>query len=65
MAKPSLPVNGPAEGRELNPGGTGTLVERSSFRGRCLEFGFIDGDAGGSFLTIIFGAPPLRALQKG
>lgn len=39
------------------------MVDRSSFRGRCLELGFMDGDAGGSFLTMIFGAAPLRALE--
>lgn len=64
MTKPSLPVVGPADGRELSPGGTGTLVERSSFLGRCLAFGFMDGDAGGSFLTIVFEAGPLRALSQ-
>jgi len=38
------------------------VVFKSSFLGLCRPFGAMDGEDGGSFLTIIFGLPLLRDL---
>lgn len=57
MPMPSLAVIGVREGRELSGAGIeDVFVFRSSLRGLCLELPGNDGDEGGSFFTMIFGA---------
>jgi hypothetical protein len=62
---PSLAVSGVADGLDESPAEAAAMfVERSSLRGRCRELFGRDGDAGGSFFTMILGAlPELRELD--
>ena len=63
MPIPSLAVIGVREGRELSGAGmVDVFVFRSSLRGLCLEVPGSDGEEGGSFFTIIFGALVLLPL---
>lgn len=65
MPMPSLAVIGVREGRELSGAGIeDVFVFRSSLRGLCLELPGNDGDEGGSFFTMIFGAFALLPLSR-
>jgi hypothetical protein len=65
MPIPSLAVIGVREGREFSGAGIeDVFVFRSSLRGLCLEVPGNDGDEGGSFFTMIFGALALLPLSR-
>lgn len=67
QANPTSCIDVPADGRELKGAGMDVLVVvKSSLLGRGREFEVIEGDEGGSFLTITFAFPILwnRMLVK-